>query len=167
MAAAITEGRPLAAPDEETTDALQARFCTFLGCSPKSRKHLSAEVVRALGRAAHDRDMEEVIPSWLTPEEGAPLGFDNDIPVTGVFPPIDASQAPADPGELVSTLHGWSNYVSVEESLDVALGLVHSAAGNGFCRIFDDISRMQEFVGTSDITLQRLALISKLRADNT
>ena len=121
----------------------------------------------ACGRQAGHFDLERILPAWLSPSEGAPLGFVNDIPVCGVFPAVEPGSAPFDSASLVATVQGWTNYVSFEDNVDVALDLLHKASNKGFCHLFDNFADLRKFVKADDITLQKLALISKARADGT
>ena len=168
MVTDLREGREISGLDEQTVAALRDEFMHLLGC-PKIPGELPIpSMLRALGSAAQDADLEFILPKWLSPDVGAPLGFGNDIPTVGVFPTVDPQEPPsASEASIISDTLGWSNYISVEENVDVALDLVHKAKDNEFCYIFSSMEELVEFAGTDEITLQKLALVSKLRPDGT
>ena len=167
MVTDLRAGRPIEAVPAIVADPLRHEFLEWLGYDKPSEEPLAMSMFKALGRQAGDYDLEHILPTWLSPSEGAPLGFDNDIPVCGVFPTVEPGTAPVDTASLVTTVQGWPNYVSVEDNIDVALDLVHKASVKGFCHLYDNFADLRKFVGSDDITLQKLALISKARADGT
>jgi hypothetical protein len=121
-----------------------------------------------VGSRASDPDAD-ILPAWMDPARGAPLGFNNDIPITGVFPEVavDDTIDRSDLSTLISNAQDWSNYKSVEEDTGSAWALVETAEANGYCKTFNSESEVALFVGTPDITLQPLGMVSKTKPDGT
>ena len=164
----LREGRVINGLDENTVAALRDELMHLLGCPKRPGELPIPSILRALGTAAQDTDLEFILPKWMSADVGAPLGFGNDIPTVGVFPAVDPQELPlASEASIISDTLGRANYISVEESLDVALDLVHKAKDTGFCYIFSSFDKLVEFAGTDEITLQKLALVSKPRSDGT
>ena len=89
MVTDLRAGRPIKAVPATVADPLRHEFLEWLGYDKPSDEPLAMSMFKALGRQAVDYDLEHILPTWLSPSEGAPLGFDNDIPVCGVFPTVE------------------------------------------------------------------------------
>jgi hypothetical protein len=124
--------------------------------------------VDAICRAAGDPDGQHV-SEWLTPGLGAPMGIGGDIPTVGIYPPpkkpFERSGTALE--DLTTNQLGWTNYKSLEDDPQPALDLVETARAKGFCRTTRSWSELVALVGTSNIVMQKVGLVSKLRTDGT
>jgi len=97
------EIKPLA---DEVMEPLRHNFLSFMGSHRVSSEPTIPTMLRALGSSFQDMDLSTHIADWLSPSLGAPLGFNNDIPTLGIFPPVDPSSAPGASAEsLISDMH--------------------------------------------------------------
>ena len=118
-------GTPIEPLPRHQLDKVRHEFLSWLGATSHGYQSPTPAILEALGRHSGDTDLHSIIPKWLSPA-GAPFGY-NDIPTVGIFPPVDPLGPPgADADSIISDLADWSNYVSVEESIDVALDLLDS-----------------------------------------
>mgnify|MGYP001062669530 CR=1 FL=1 len=92
----LRAGKPIEALPSTVADPLRHEFLKWLGYDKPSDEPMAKAMFTALGRQAGDHDLEHILPVWLSPTEGAPLGFDNDIPVCGIFPSVEPSTVPMD-----------------------------------------------------------------------
>ena len=111
-------------------------------------------------------DPERDVTQWL--RTGAPFGAINPIQTNSIFPRVPRSggvHAPAYGDTLVS----WSNYKSVEESSDVAAGILDTVVQKGWACQFYSVHQMAEQFGIPEasIPLSKLGLISKVRTDGS
>ena len=101
--------------------------------------------------------------------EGAPLGIDEPITPSGIFPPAgpqgearsgDRHRPNADP-------QGWTNYRSAEDDLPTCALLLQRMVKKGWAKATRSLSTAQAWLGEKVFPLNRLGLISKLRPDGT
>jgi hypothetical protein len=126
MVEALRNGQPVEGMVYETREQAREHILEELGIKnyQSTPDGVDIELIKAVGRAAGDEDASTHIPVWLDEDLGASLGFDNDIPVCGVFPTVveDSPSQQSLPAWVTDT-QGWTNYKSVEEDLGHALEL--------------------------------------------
>ena len=131
---------------------------------PPPAAGLCPEVFDAWVRAAGDPD--DLLAEWL--RHGAPLGVLHPVEPRGVFPPVD--QPPASPEQLrrlVSHPAGWSNYRSAEDDPGVTADILQRMVRKGWASATSSWEHACRQVGSRDITLNKLALITKTRPDGS
>ena len=164
--AELAAGRTAAGFDDEVASEARERVLRALGSSEPaaSGKGISAVVLHAFIEASGDPDYH--LPEWL--EKGAPIGILNDIPRAGIFPDVQiAVETDITLAEFVTPESGWVNYASVENEQDTVNKVLGKAVEAGFCRVYDTREALEAAAGTADIVYNKLALISKVRDDNT
>ena len=124
-----------------------------------------AAVLQAWGVACRDADARQVLPNWL--RHGAPLGIEQAIESTGVFPPAKDADDYMLPQDLHTQLEGWSNYKSAEEEPEVVGQLLREQEDKQHCRMFDTLEEALEYLHTDSAVLSKLALVTKVRADGS
>ncbi len=103
-------GKPVAKLPEDRLSPLRESFLTWLGYPASAAQFIPASMLNAMGKAAQDYDMEHILCNWLSPDVGAPLGSDKDIPTCNVFPAVEVdTSAPTDTEAHVSETWGWEN----------------------------------------------------------
>jgi hypothetical protein len=132
------------------------------------QKHVSIPAfVKRFGEHSGDTDAKLHLWRWLSPDQGAPMGIKVDIPTSGVFPFAERRVAQRhDYWATHTAAAGWTNYQSAEDSPSIVTQLLEDARGKGFCRRFSFESELCQHLGVLEYTLQRLGLLSKLKANN-
>lgn len=124
----------------------------------KADTPLSAEVLWAWGLATGDPD-SQVLSSWL--QRGAPLGFTEPIPNTGIFPKVDpVTWEGYQLRELAREFEGWENHQSAEEFHADLTELVKEAYEKGFCSFASSIEEAGDMIGAPPL-LNKLGLLVK------
>ena len=127
---------------------------------PRTAKALFAPLIWAWGSAVDDPDAR-LLAAWL--REGAPLGFSEQIPNTGVFPPAETKVWEEESASSLSrALEGWQNHPSAVEWEEDFERLVTEAKEKGFCSIYDNMEDAERDIGRRP-TLNKLRLIVKER----
>ena len=135
-----------------------------LGTEAREKGGLSAGIIRSFSTKAGDPD--GILADWA--EGGAPLGIVNEVVSTGVFPTIGDPLAEPDEVMQVTTPEGpWSNYVSAESSPEITAEILNRMVNKGWAIKAPSLEALAEEVGSNEIALNKLALISKMKADNT
>ena len=81
---------------------------------------------------------------------------------TGVFPKVSRSlSSPDDLREIISDPSGWSNYQSAEAEPGIVQDLLNTMTGKQWASVFGSLEQVAADVGTTEITLNKLGLISK------
>jgi hypothetical protein len=106
-----------------------------------------------------------ILAHWL--ERGAPIGLAEEIQLSGVFPAVRAKDRPGELKKLVTELEGFSNYSSANGNPEIVEALIEGYASEGWCKIFASHAELASFLGTRDITYNKMALISKPKADGS
>eukprot|EP00435_Cladocopium_sp_Y103_P040399 s39_g11.t1 len=140
----------------EPSEPLPAK--TTVATSP-----LKAELIWGWGEMGDDPDAK-TLAGWI--QGGAPLGFEDQIPTTGVFPRVTGTpaDAPTD-AELARPFEDWSNWPSADEEHDSLVKLVREAEAKGFCQVTPDLGEVQRNLGGSPV-LNKLGVIVKLQGEN-
>ena len=98
-------------------------------------------------------------------DHGAPLGFTEAIPSTGIFPTVEG---PAWGEEqfraLERSLEGWSNYKSAEEEREDLQTLIQDYQARGFCHLVTTMEQAEEELGRRPV-LNRLGVVVKWKGD--
>jgi hypothetical protein len=149
--------------------AVRRRIMAVLGASrAECLEPLTPDVVLAYGRATGDSDAISNLHWWLRPEHGVPLGITKQIECCGVFPPSDRHDRRGEDPRLLYLQHSQSvNYSSAESDPVVMERILGEAVDAGHCLPFKDRAAAEAYLGTSDLVVQRMALVSKRRADGT
>ena len=101
--------------------------------SARANSPLDAELIWGWGDLGDDPDAK-TLATWV--QQGAPLGFDEPITTTGVFPILTGT--PADTpteAELRRPWEEWTNWPSAEEEQEALVKLVREAEAKGFCKV--------------------------------
>ena len=120
---------------------------------------INADILWGWGEHSDDPDVS-TLARWL--QEGAPLGFDQEITRNGVFPP--STDTPADvpsEAELQKDLEEWENWPSAREESEELHRLIREAEAAGFCRVIADQAEADAILGGSKI-LNKLGVIVKM-----
>ena len=99
----------------------------------KANSPLSAEVIEQWGLHTEDTD-STMIAQWI--KTGAPLGFRDSIPSSGVFPKVNGPQWQDEAFRSLSrSLTGWQNYSSAVEEAEDLRDLMDDYIQRGFCHV--------------------------------
>ena len=115
---------------------------------------LQADLWRKILTAARDPDAA-VLPSWMA--NGFPLGIEEKITNTGIFPATDADSAAVEASRLegqllVDTDGSAVNYRSFEEAGGNAQDLLDQMVAAGRSEVFDAWDQVVEAVGAGRLT---------------
>ena len=124
---------------------------------------LQADLWRKILTAARDPDAA-VLPSWMA--NGFPLGIEEKITNTGIFPATDADSAAVEASRLegqllVDTDGSAVNYRSFEEAGGNAQDLLDQMVTAGRSEVFDTWDQVVEAVGAARLT--KMACIVKAK----
>ena len=99
------------------------------------------------------------IAQWL--DHGAPMGFSDPIPSTGIFPEVPATRAELETYQFeAKSLEGWANYTSAEEENEELQKLIADYVKRGFCHLTDSLEDAERELGRLPI-VNKLGLIVK------
>ncbi len=103
------------------------------------------------------------LAEWL--RQGAPIGRKHHIEHTGVFLRRD-KQIESNEVDYYSfaALHGWDNYLSVEDDPEHVQELLQAVQTGGFCAILEPAAA-QKVVGTDTVPLNKLGVLTKAKTD--
>ena len=170
-AVAILRGEEPAEFNNTVVESVRSAVLTALGAPEHVRKRrrtapantpIQAAVLQAWGLATDDPDAE-VLSEWL--DNGAPLGIEQAVPTTGVFPPVSASsQLPASQLDR-RTLEGWENYPSAQQESQVLRELLADYAERGFCTLATTPEEAARLLGGTPV-LNKLGVIVKDKVDS-
>ena len=124
----------------------------------KASTPISAEVVKAWGYLSRDPD-SDTLATWL--RQGAPLGFTESIPDSGIFPKVAAvnwDQTLADQDRR--NFQGWENHPSASEWETELLKLVGDSLDKGFCSLYNCTQDAFEDLGIEPV-LNKVGVIVK------
>ena len=126
---------------------------------------LSADLFRAFNNAAGDPDVD--LPSWL--RSGAPIGIILSITPCGVFlPSIEPGPSTLAQAEsLCVDPFGWTNYRSAEDDPHTCRRLIERMVSQQMATEFPSWESLIHPVGSPDVVLNRIGLISKQRTNLT
>eukprot|EP00435_Cladocopium_sp_Y103_P051935 s1011_g16.t1 len=123
--------------------------------STRARTPLRSEVIAGW---KHDPD-SETLASWL--EKGAPMGFDDPVTNTGVFPPVPRNAEELEASQIsAKTLDGWKNYTSATEENVELQRLIQEYEEKGFCHTVSSIEEAEAELGRKPV-LNRLGVLVK------
>ena len=131
--------------------------------SAKANSPLDAELIWGWGDLGDDPDAK-TLATWV--QQGAPLGFDEPITTTGVFPTLTGT--PADTpteAELRRPWEEWTNWPSAEEEQEALVKLVREAEAKGFCKVVTDQAEAKRDLG-ADPVLNKLGVVVKYQGEN-
>ena len=130
--------------------------------STRASTPISAEVLWAWGEFTEDPDAK-LLATWL--REGAPLGYSQPIPCTGVFPRVTGPHWEEEAAsQLARQYEGWKNHPSADEWHEDLAILVAEAQANGFISLFDTMEEAAMYLGRWPV-LNKLGLIVKVKGD--
>jgi hypothetical protein len=140
---------------------LRADLAKILRVKPPADKGISPEFIKGFCDLSGDPD--EVLAEWRM--TGAPLGIINEITATGIFPKVEPAESTMDPlQDIASSPQGWANYKSAEESPDTKKEILTNMVKEEWAIQCDTWQQVVDAVGSDQITLSKLALISKQRS---
>ena len=163
--ASALEGHPMSEPSEDLLTDARAGVCSLLGSvmndwSPGLCSQVFSTYLELSG------DPDDCLPIWL--RDGAPLGINRAVSHRGVFPPVpDRITDPGYLSGLVLGPSGWTNYRSAEEEPGLTQDLLEAMVARQWADRYDSWEHVEATLGTSEVILNRLALISKRKADGT
>ena len=164
-AAAILSGSKPKDLDVRVVEAVRKAATQMLGGStgPRQREAraetpINANLIEAWGHAAGDRD-SPLLAKWL--DDGAPLGFTEDIPTTGVFPAVQGPSASAEAIKgMTRTLEDWQNYKSALEESEDLNQLIQDYMDRGFCHKVSSMAEAEQELGRTPV-LNKLGVVVK------
>ena len=119
---------------------------------------LDAEIIWGWGDHSDDPDAPE-LAKWL--RLGAPLGFNEKIKRTGVFPPsADTPLHIEEEMELLKDLDQWENWPSAKEESEDLHRLIREAEEKNFCRVLKDDEDTRRELGGPQV-LNKLGVVVK------
>jgi hypothetical protein len=145
-------------------DNLREDISNILGVSIPTSKGISPEVISGYCKLSGDPD--SILAEWKI--HGAPLGIINDVTPTGIFPPVAPADSTWDPLEdIASDPRGWTNYKSAEESPETIAEILQNMVKEKWALTCTTWAEVVSIVGSDQVTLSKLALISKQKDDGT
>ncbi len=158
-------GQPMLEPSPDLLRDARARVCGLIGKEAnEGTPGLCREVFQTYLELSGDPDCS--LPEWLA--HGAPLGINQQISRSGVFPPVeDRTVGQGYLESLVLGPQGWSNYRSSEDEPELTRELLDAMVDKSWAFKYDSWEDLERHLGTSEIVLNRLALISKVKADGS
>ena len=162
---ASLSGSPLTEPPQELLLSARKEVCCLSGrvineWSPGLCTQVFSTYIELSG------DPDDCLPDWLN--DGAPLGINREVSRRGIFPPVP--DQPVDSGylsKLVLGPSGWINYRSAENEPELTLSLLDAMVDKQWADKFCTWPQVEKALGTEEIVMNRLALISKLKPDGT
>ena len=162
MAARLLAGQSVNGPPDDVVAAARHALARALGTRPPGSSGLDATTFDGL-RAHGDPDPH--LAGWL--RHGAPLGILQPVPPSGIFPPVPAADPQRDLGDITTMFDGFTNYTSAEDEPETRLSLLRKMTDRGWAEEFSGLQAARDFLGSPDLVFNRLALITKERADGT
>ena len=166
----ILAGNPNIRPlDEEVVKKVKRAVMILLAPSgvPEKSAHantpIDAEVMWGWAEQGDDPD-GKLLAEWL--RKGAPLGFEERIPSTGIFPKT-TGLAPVDgpsEAELARPLEEWSNWPSAQEEAQDLHRLIREAESKGFCRVVESLEEAETILGKDPIW-SKLGVVVKFQGE--
>ena len=96
------------------------------------------------------------------------MGVTHPVVPTGVFPVVPETPVEEDAvGSIASDPTGWSNYRSAEEDPANTQAILQKMVDNRWAHRCESWEEVTLFVGSTDVTLNKMALISKERPDGS
>lgn len=139
------------------------RVQTRLGLRQHSKPGICANTIDYFNGATCDPDKD--ISVWL--REGAPLGIDKPITSRGIFPPCHAAPEEYCPDPRLEGSQGWSYYASATAAPSECQAILDKMVSAQWACEYKDWDSLRSALGSSEITVNKLGLISKLRPDGT
>ena len=133
------------------------------GLPPKTvEAHTPIKAAILQGWAEHTEDPDaETLAKWL--QQGAPLGFDEPIERTGVFPTCpDIPIHRAEEMELLKDVDSWQNWPSATEEAEDLQKLIREAQLKGFCRVLEDNDENRKLLEGPQV-LNKLGVVVKFQ----
>lgn len=139
---------------------------TKLGADPQwkhSHSPIRGDLLAAIARILQDPD--EVIASWFQLGAGTPMGIEEVLPHTGIFPPVPDDRASPYLSDL--THHDWRNYASAESEPTIVKDIIGQMKESGWLQEFVTLDEVARELSDDNIYVSKVALISKIREDGT
>ena len=133
------------------------------GKTVEAHTPISAEMLQ--GWAEHTEDPDAAtLAGWL--QQGAPLGFDEPIERTGVFPTCaDVPIHRAEEMELLKDSDSWQNWPSATEEAEDLRKLIREAQSKGFCRVLPDNDENRRMLDGPQVLNKRGVVVKFQRPD--
>lgn len=168
---AILTGREAVAWPTTITDRVRTAVLKVLNYNnepiektARANSPISVEVLRAWANITDDPDARN-LADWLV--SGAPLGFTEDIPRCGVFPPVEGPRWEDEALlGLSRSLEGWSNYGTAVEGKEEVHKLINDYMVRGMCHLVATEEEVEKELGRPPL-LNKLGLITKVKEDGT
>eukprot|EP00435_Cladocopium_sp_Y103_P026794 s2314_g6.t1 len=155
--------------DQAAFDELTVAATTLLKPTSELPAHtaraaspLNPNLIWGWGELGDDPDAK-MLATWIL--QGAPLGFEESIPSTGVFPRV--SGTPADLGDMSEAtplIDDWENWPSALEEKTDLQRLVREAESKGFCELATDLDDARRRLG-GDPILSKLGVVVKFQGE--
>ena len=161
---AVLRGEAMAPPPSGMVEASRRAILGLVGGDAnEGARGMQPAVFDAYRLLAGDPD--GYLSHWL--RGGAPLGINRPVSPAGVFPPVTEEAAPS---EYVANLSkdpfGWVNYRSADEDVATAVELLDHMVAQGWADALPSWEEVIDSLGEG-VVLNKLALLSKLKADGT
>ena len=102
-----------------------------------------------------------MLAKWLL--EGAPMGYSQDIPTTGIFPTVSNAACEQEFEQIqAKSLDGWENYESAKMEEEELIKLVKDYVDRGFCHVVPTLEDAGMELGRPPV-VNRLAVIVKTK----
>lgn len=119
---------------------------------------LDPEMFACWGALSGDPD-SHTLATWLL--GGAPLGFTEPVPNTGIFPPVQSTAWELESAhQLQRSLNDWSNHPSAQELSKDLISLIDEAHKKGFCTYYGSVEQAEAAIGQK-VVLNKLGVIVK------
>ena len=138
-----------------------------LGLPPRSLPSgagLQPDILEAACRLSGDPD--GILADWL--RYGAPLGVELPVTHSGVFP-VDQAETRDDPDSLPFTPADtqWENYRSADQDAEISKDILDKMVDKGWSFRYSSLEEAAHALGVEGLVLNKLGLISKIKADGT
>ena len=163
--AILTHEEPGNFPTELVNQLRQTLLTTLWEAPTKRQRTARAPTpIRSEVIAGWTEDPDgQTLARWL--DEGAPMGFLEEIETNGIFPKVDKAQAGTEAEQVqAKTLEGWTNYTSAEEENQELQTLIQDYAVRQLCHLVPSLEEAEKELGRRPI-LNRLGVIVKTKED--
>jgi len=147
---------------QEARDSLQLVIHTD-GQWQQSHSPVRGDILYATATLLGDPDA--IIATWFKKGAGTPMGIEETLPATGIFPPVPDDRSRVDVAQLPS--HDWHNYASAEAEPGIVQDIIKNMRSEGWIHEFTSMDEVLTFLQTERVYLSKIALISKIRDDGS
>lgn len=165
--AILTGGEPADLPDNLVSKLRATLLNTLWARAPRPPRTaraatpISSDVVAGW---IEDPDAS-TLARWL--DEGAPMGFVDEVVSTGIFPKVPAARMELETEQVhAKTLEGWTNYESAQLEEEELEHLIQGYVERGLCHIVPTLELAEQELGRAPI-MNKLGVIVKEKVSDT